>query len=118
LLLLHENDKEAVPGEWDILIPPILARKKKEGLLAEILEVIQPFVEGGAVLDFQLLSPFITYLVHKGATIATARLNRGNLVLPTLMMLKSMRRFLKLVSSRWLITSESLQYRMFVKVAE
>lgn len=103
LLLVHDNDKHDIPEDGDGLIPPILARRKKQELLLEIFEVILPFVEGRALLEFRLLPPFIAYLVHKGAAILTVRLQRGDLALQGLRMLKSMRAFLELISSRWLI---------------
>jgi hypothetical protein len=106
---LHENDKIDAPRNWDVLIPPILSWKTKEELLLGVFEMVRPFVDEGAVLDFQLLPPFVTYLAYKGAMIFTTRLRTGaDLPLSSMKMLKSMRSFLKLVSSRWLIASESI----------
>jgi hypothetical protein len=42
----------------------------------------------------------------------------GNMTLPSIKMLKSMRGFLKLVSGRWLIASEFIIRGIFVTVTE
>ena len=76
-------------------------------MLSDIVDVVRPFVEEDSILNFQLLlPPFITYLLYKGATILTRRLQMGDMTLSSIKMLKTMRRFLKLVSGRWLIAGE------------
>jgi hypothetical protein len=102
-----------------MLIPPILSRAYQEELLLEIFEVLQPFVSEDAVLNFQVfLPPFITYLVYKSAAIFTVRLQVGDMTLRSLNMLKAMRRFLQLVSGRWLIAGKFILNCISEAIAE
>jgi hypothetical protein len=119
LLLLHEKDRQGDVRDSDVLIPRILSRAYREEMLSDIVNVVRPFVEEDSVLNFELfLPPFITYLAYKCATIFTARLQIGNMTLPSIKMLKSMRGFLKLVSGRWLIAGEFIIRGIFVTVTE
>lgn len=110
LLLLHEKDRPGDVRDSDVLIPRILSRAYREEMLSDIANAVRPFVEEDSVLNFELfLPPFVTYLTYKCATILTARLQIGNMTLPSIKMLKLMRSFLKLVSGRWLIAAYFLR---------
>jgi hypothetical protein len=107
LLLLQEKDLGANPAVIDPLPCLVSSNEYKEQLILEIFEVVQPFVKGNVVLNFQLLPPFIMHLVYKGAAILTERFRIGEISAQCIKMLKSMRGFLKLISTRWAVACRS-----------
>lgn len=79
-----------------------IATKSLVTILATIITTIEPFALAKQPIDFNFLSPLVTFLVYKAAVIVT----RGLLVDGTshdgMRKLKVLRKFLKIVGERWL----------------
>jgi hypothetical protein len=71
-------------------------------VLSTITSTVEPFTLSTQSIDFNLLPPFVTFLVYKAAAIVTERLlididsNEG------LKKLRILRKFLRVVGERWL----------------
>jgi hypothetical protein len=81
-------------------------------LLSTICSTVEFFVLGTQPVDFNLLPPFVTFLVYKAAAIVTERLvptpneNEG------LKQLRILRNFLRIVGERWLGCGEFVLVRL------
>ena len=73
-----------------------------ESNLVNINEAVEPFVTGSQSVDFNLLSPFVIFIVDKAATIVTERLIVGVNPSEGLKQPRNLRTFLTIVEARWL----------------
>lgn len=83
-----------------------MAVTELNSLISTTAITVEPFVLGTQTLDFNLLPPFITFLVYKASAILTDRLWLEMDVSDGLRKLRILRGFLKLVSTRWLAGGE------------
>jgi hypothetical protein len=102
LLLAFENGtKESssvnVPENWKSI-----ATKSLISILSTITSTVELFTMGTRSIDFNYFSPFVTFLVYKAAMITTARLSIELDVNDGLARLRILRKFLRIVSKRWL----------------
>ncbi|KAH8593115.1 hypothetical protein B0O99DRAFT_628120 [Bisporella sp. PMI_857] len=72
-----------------------------ESLLEDILKTTEPFHEGKVVSNARPVTPFITYIVYKAASIFTEKLRMGNGSEKSVQSLRSLRNTLRLISQRW-----------------
>jgi hypothetical protein len=75
-------------------------------LLSVITSTIEPFTLGTQSINFNFLSPFVTFLVYKAAAIVTERLLMNIDPDEGLKKLRILRGFLNIVGERWLSCSE------------
>ena len=82
-------------------------------ILYTITSIVEPFALGAQSIDFNLLPPFVTFLVYKAATLLTERLwidgdsNEG------------LRKFLAMVGERWFCGGEwSKTFQKWVMLTE
>lgn len=71
-------------------------------LVGDIVNIVKPFTEDKTRGDMNLLPPFIVYLVYKAAETVTENLPIYDYSKASLERLKVFRRFLRLISDRWL----------------
>lgn len=64
--------------------------------------MVEPFTMGMRSIDFNYFSPFAAFLVYNVALVTTDRLSKGLDANDGLARLRTMRKFLKIVSQRWL----------------
>ncbi|PVH74506.1 hypothetical protein DL98DRAFT_499702 [Cadophora sp. DSE1049] len=102
LIYAYDNGTKTDPNEIDGACCRAGARSALDSFLEVNLEMIQPYLEGNEMVDFKILPPFLVYLVYKCAAIVTERLRVGEETLPNWNALKGLRRFLELLSQRWL----------------
>ncbi len=91
-----------------------LASTSLISILSTITSKIEPFVLGTEPLDFNLLPPFVIFLVYKTAAVVTDRLLAGNDSIEGLRQLRILRNFLRIVGERWLACGELVR-KMFEK---
>ncbi|KAF8863900.1 hypothetical protein BDZ45DRAFT_582934 [Acephala macrosclerotiorum] len=109
LLLAMENGSKVLPLDNASSTCNSIAITELNALVATITSIVEPFILGTQNLNFNILPPFVTFLVYKAAAIVTERLwmdinpNEG------LRKLRTLRGFLKLVSTRWLACERYLK---------
>jgi hypothetical protein len=88
-------------------------------VLSTITSTVEPFTLGTQSIDFDLLPPFVTFLVYKAAAIVTESLLMDSKSNEGLKQLKILRNFLRIVGERWLGCSElSRTFKKWVKLIE
>ena len=76
--------------------------------ISAIASATLPFTDGTLSIDFEILPPFIAFLVYKAAAILTERLLMGSdSTEDELKRLRTLRKFLCVVGERWLGCSKS-----------
>lgn len=80
-----------------------MAAESLAAVLSTVTTTIEPFALGMQFIDFNLLSPFVTFLVYKSALIVTRGLSVANSNSnEDMRKLKILRKFMKIVGERWL----------------
>ncbi|KAE8452547.1 hypothetical protein EG329_000450 [Mollisiaceae sp. DMI_Dod_QoI] len=102
ILLALENGMKVLPIDSESSNCNSLAVTYMNTHLSTVFNTIEPFVLGVQTIDFDLLPPFITYLVYNAAAIVTQRLWMETDSEEGLRRLKILREFLKMVGTRWL----------------
>ena len=88
-------------------------------VLSTITDIVESFTLGSQSIDFNLLPPFVTFLVYKAAAIVTERLLTDSDPNEGLKKLRILRNFLKIVGQRWLSCSElSKSFEKWVELNE
>lgn len=75
-------------------------------ILRATTSLVEPFTEGTRSLDFNHFPPLATFLVYKAAIITTQRLSRGVDADDGLARLRTLRKFLRILATRWLSCGE------------
>jgi hypothetical protein len=78
-------------------------------VLSTINSSVEPFTLGTQSIDFNILPPFVTFLVYKAAALVTERLLVGSDSNEGLTILRNIRNFLRVVGERWLGCGELSQ---------
>lgn len=101
LLLAFENGTKVssidVTENWNSLATTSLV-----STLSTITSKVEPFTTGTRSIDFNYLSPLVTFLVYKAAMITTERLSIHVDVNNGLERVRTLRKFLKMMAKRWL----------------
>lgn len=71
-------------------------------ILSSTASTVEPFTMGMRSIDFNYFSPFAAFLVYNVALVTTDRLLKGLDANDGLARLRTLRKFLKIVSQRWL----------------
>ncbi|PVH74737.1 hypothetical protein DL98DRAFT_428900 [Cadophora sp. DSE1049] len=103
LLLAFENGSKMAPTASSIENVNYVATQALVSTLSAVASAVEPFTNGTQSVDFELLPPFIIFLVYKAAAIVTERLLMGSdSTEDELKRLRALRKFLRVVGERWL----------------
>jgi hypothetical protein len=93
-----------------------IATTSLNSILSTIANAVEPFTQS---IDFNLLPPFVTFLVYKAAVIVTERLRVDSDANEGLKKLRILRNFLRNVGERWLGSGElSKSFEKWVELTE
>jgi hypothetical protein len=104
LLLVFENGTRlpSMAGQTSESDCKALATTCLVSLLGTITSSVELFALGSQAINFDLLPPYVAYLIYKAAAIVTERLILGRESSEGLGQLRILRRFLAVAGERWL----------------